>query len=179
MGFGPKKRPDFGPITAKFGPKCAFWAKYSCHARPKKNNANEVPRWFSDMWVPKLLLTPKVIRMFSPKTAFFAPKYAFLGTHLVPYWLVVVAIKRLPTLYLCKIYWNWLQTSLPMISLYYWPKTYLIYIDLRLVKVVKVVVKDFLRDRKSPSNVVFFFIFASNLFDVDECAVEISQQCSK
>ena len=43
-------------------------------------NANEVPQWFSDIWVPELLLPPNIIRMFGPKTAIFAPKYAFLGT---------------------------------------------------------------------------------------------------
>ena len=43
-------------------------------------------------------------------------------------------------------------------------------VDLRLVKS-----KDFLRGRKSPSNVVFF-IFDRNSFDVDECAVEISSK---
>ena len=31
------------------------------------------------MWVPELLLPPKMIKMFGPKTAIFAPKYAFLG----------------------------------------------------------------------------------------------------
>ena len=30
--------------------------------------------------VPELLLPPKIIRMFGPKTAIFASKYAFLGT---------------------------------------------------------------------------------------------------
>ena len=47
------------------------------------------------MWVPELLLPPKIIRMFDPKTAIFAPKYAFLGTYrpcrliwcLVGWWL--------------------------------------------------------------------------------------------
>ena len=32
------------------------------------------------MWVPELLLPPKIIRMFGPKMASFASKYAFLGT---------------------------------------------------------------------------------------------------
>ena len=32
------------------------------------------------MWVPQLLLPPKIIRMFDLKSAFFSPKYAFLGT---------------------------------------------------------------------------------------------------
>ena len=44
----------------------------------QKNNANEVPRWFSDVKAPKLLLPLRKIRMFSPKTAIFAPKYAFV-----------------------------------------------------------------------------------------------------
>ena len=43
--------------------------------------SNEVPRWLSDMRVPELLLPPKMIRMFGPKMAIFAPKYAFLGTY--------------------------------------------------------------------------------------------------
>ena len=47
----------------------------------QKNNVNEVPRWFSDVWVPELLLPPKIDRMFGPKTAIFARKYAFLGTY--------------------------------------------------------------------------------------------------
>ena len=33
---------------------------------------------FSNMWVPKLLLTPIKIRIFSPQTAKICPKYAFL-----------------------------------------------------------------------------------------------------
>ena len=40
----------------------------------------ELPRWFSDVWVPELLLPPKIIRRFGPKMAIFAQKYAFLGT---------------------------------------------------------------------------------------------------
>ena len=39
---------------------------------------NEVPRWFSVIWVPKLLLSPVKVRIFGPKTAKFGPKYAFL-----------------------------------------------------------------------------------------------------
>ena len=42
---------------------------------------NEVPKWFSDTWVPEFLLPSKIIWMFGPKTAIFAPKYAFLGTY--------------------------------------------------------------------------------------------------
>ena len=33
------------------------------------------------MWVPELLLPPKIIMMFGPKTAIFALKYAFLGKY--------------------------------------------------------------------------------------------------
>ena len=44
----------------------------------QKNNADKLPRWFSVMLVPKLLLTPIKIRIFGPKTAKFGPKSAFL-----------------------------------------------------------------------------------------------------
>ena len=49
-------------------------------ARPKKN-ANEVPRSFSDMCLPEIFDPPIEIRMFGPKTAIFALKYAFLSTY--------------------------------------------------------------------------------------------------
>ena len=42
---------------------------------------NEVPKWFSDTWVPEFLLPSKIIWMFGPKTAIFAPKYASLVTY--------------------------------------------------------------------------------------------------
>ena len=73
----------FGPKTAKIGPKLAFWAKYR-HFWPTwsnawpKNNADKLPKWFSVMLVPKLLLNPIKIRLFGPKTAKFGPKSAFL-----------------------------------------------------------------------------------------------------
>ena len=35
----------------------------------QRNNANELPRWFSDMWVPELSPPPIVIRMFGQETA--------------------------------------------------------------------------------------------------------------
>ena len=65
---------------------CSFWAKYwpsdPFGAIPdQKNNANEVPRVFFYMLVPELLLPPKIIKMYGPKTAVFAPEYAFLGTY--------------------------------------------------------------------------------------------------
>ena len=71
------------PKTAKYGPKLAFWAKYR-HFWPiwsnawPKNNADKLPKWFSVMLVPKLLLTPIKIRLFGPKMAKFGPKSAFL-----------------------------------------------------------------------------------------------------
>ena len=37
-----------------------------------------MPRWFSDMGIPKVLLYPKENCMFGPKTAIFAPKYVNL-----------------------------------------------------------------------------------------------------
>ena len=70
-----------GPKTAKFGKNMhfwTFWAKYLpfwsilSYGRPN-NNGNEVPSWFSEIWVPELLLPLKIIRMFGPKTANFAP----------------------------------------------------------------------------------------------------------
>ena len=79
----PPKNWIWGPKTAKFGPKLAFWAKYR-HFWPTwsnawpKNNADKLPKWFSVMLVPKLLLNPIKIRLFGPKTAKFGPKSAFL-----------------------------------------------------------------------------------------------------
>ena len=62
-----------------FGPYIGLSGSFG--AMPdQENNANEVRRWFSDMWVPELLLLPKMIRMLGPKTAIFALKYAFLCT---------------------------------------------------------------------------------------------------
>ena len=42
------------------------------------------------MWVPKLLPTPVKIRIFGPKTAIYAPKYAGSFGALLVSWLVVV-----------------------------------------------------------------------------------------
>ena len=44
-------------------------------------------RWFSVMWVPKLLLPPVKLSIFCPQTAKFCPKYAFLGTYR-PCWFI-------------------------------------------------------------------------------------------
>ena len=79
----PPKNWILGPKTVKFGPKLAFWAKYR-HFWPtwsnawQKNNADKLPKWFSVMLIPKLLLNPIKIRLFGPKMAKFGPKSAFL-----------------------------------------------------------------------------------------------------
>ena len=49
----------------------------------QKNNAKKVPRWFSVMWVPKLLLPPKRIRIFGPK---------FLPPHSIRHFKVFVSV---------------------------------------------------------------------------------------
>ena len=73
-----------GPKTAKFGPKLALWAKY-WHFWPTwsnawpKNNADKLPKWFSVMLVPKLLLNPIKIRLFGPKTAKIWSKICIFG----------------------------------------------------------------------------------------------------
>ena len=54
--------------------KIDFWPQLS-------KFLNDMPSWFSNMRVPEVLLPLKIIRMFGPKTAIFAPKYAFLGTY--------------------------------------------------------------------------------------------------
>ena len=68
------------PLKIRFyGQKLALMAKHLslwsivvlC---PTKNNGNEVPRWFSDIGVPELLLPPKMVRMFGPETAIYAPQ---------------------------------------------------------------------------------------------------------
>merc|ERR1712013_900428 len=41
-------------------------------------NADKLPKWFSVMLVPKLLLTPIKVRLFGQKMAKFGPKSAFL-----------------------------------------------------------------------------------------------------
>ena len=70
----PPKNWIWGPKTAKFGPKLAFWAKYR-HFWPTwsnawpKNNADKLPKWFSVMLVPKLLLNHIKIRLFGLKMA--------------------------------------------------------------------------------------------------------------
>ena len=74
---------DFWPKNGQIWPKLAFSAKYQhfwhiwSNAWPK-NNSNKLPKWFSVMSVPKLLLNPIKIRLFGPKTAKFGPKSAFL-----------------------------------------------------------------------------------------------------
>ena len=41
-----------------------------------------MPRWFSNVWVPKLLLPAKKVEMFGPKTAILAPKICIFGIFL-------------------------------------------------------------------------------------------------
>ena len=78
----PPKNWILGPKTAKFGPKLAFWAKYR-HFWPiwsnawPKNNADKLPKWFSVMLVPKLLLTPIKIRIFGQKRPYLAKNSNF------------------------------------------------------------------------------------------------------
>ena len=59
-------------IFGHFGPNNGISGPFGVMP-DQNNNANEVPRWFSDMSVPNL-------RMFGPKMVIFAPKYALLGT---------------------------------------------------------------------------------------------------
>ena len=103
--FSVMEAPKLPPIenreTAKYGPKYAFLVilgqilafLINLVPCPTKKNANVVPKWLSDMWVPELLLLSKMIRMFGLKTAIFAPKYTFSGTYRpcwlkMPCWLV-------------------------------------------------------------------------------------------
>ena len=75
------------PNLAQYMHFWSFWAKFGhfrpiwAHARPK-NNANKVAGWFSDKWVPELMLPPKMIWINGPKMAKFGPKLAFF----VKYW---------------------------------------------------------------------------------------------
>ena len=85
----------FCPKTATFGPKYAFLVILGqilallihlvlCPTKKQmwtKQQQNEVARLFSDMWVPELLLPSKMIRIFGPKMAIFAPKFAFFVTY--------------------------------------------------------------------------------------------------
>ena len=74
---------DFWPKNGQIWPKLAFSAKYQ-HFWPvwsnawPKNNADKLPKWFSVMLVPKLLLNPIKIRLFGPKMAKFGQKSSFL-----------------------------------------------------------------------------------------------------
>ena len=61
---------NFGPISTKL--------EGIVRAIKKMTQKDKLPRWFSVMLVPKLLLTPIKIRFFGPKTAKFGTKYAFL-----------------------------------------------------------------------------------------------------
>ena len=66
----------------------SFWASYLrfwliwCHALPK-NNTSVVPRWFFDIWVPKLW--PQKIKLFGPKTAKFGQRNGIFAKY-CPLW---------------------------------------------------------------------------------------------
>ena len=70
------------------------------------------------MWVPKLLISPVIIRIFCPKTTKFGPNLAFLsiagsfGALLVG-WLVVVArtVSRKTPIYFSLVDQNTLGTN--------------------------------------------------------------------
>ena len=72
----------FGPKTDKSGPKLAFlvnyWPSWPIwpNAQPR-NDANEVPRCFSVMLVPKLLLPPIRNGIFGPKMAYLGPNVLY------------------------------------------------------------------------------------------------------
>ena len=61
--------------TAKFGPNYAFLVilgqilAFLIHLVPCPANKS-MRKWFSDMWVPELLLPPKIIRISGLKRAF-------------------------------------------------------------------------------------------------------------
>ena len=71
-----QKRPNFAQKWLYWPNIGHFWAILS-HAWTK-NDASKVFRWFSVIWVPKLLLIPIKIRNFVPKKAKFGQKYDFL-----------------------------------------------------------------------------------------------------
>ena len=60
----------FWSFGAKYWPFWTIWC-YLCPT--KKNNMNEVPRWFSDMKIAELLLPLKIIRMFGLQMAILPP----------------------------------------------------------------------------------------------------------
>ena len=80
----PPKNWILGPKTAKYGPKLAFWAKYR-HFWPiwsnawPKNNADKLSRWFSVMFVPKILLPAPKKLDFGPKNGQIWPKTGIFG----------------------------------------------------------------------------------------------------
>ena len=63
-------------IFGHFGSNIGFSDSFG--AMPfQRNNANEVLSQCSDMWIPELLLPPKMIWMFGPKTAFLFCLHTF------------------------------------------------------------------------------------------------------
>merc|ERR1711873_90559 len=76
MGPAPKKL-DFGPKNGQIWPNIGILGPPDIMP-DQKNNADKLPKWFSVMLVPKLLLIPIKIRLFGPKMAKLGPKSAFL-----------------------------------------------------------------------------------------------------
>ena len=63
-------------VFGHFGPNIYLSGPFWCHARPK-TNGNEVPCWFSDMWVTKLLLPIQKFRNWAQKRPNLAQKMHF------------------------------------------------------------------------------------------------------
>ena len=51
------------------------------HLVPCTTNETMQTRWFTDRWVPELLLPPNTVRMFGQKRPILPPKYALLSTY--------------------------------------------------------------------------------------------------
>ena len=54
---------------------------YMIHLSQCPTNKTMRTRFLSGFLIPELLLPPSIIRMFGPKAAIFAPRYASLGTY--------------------------------------------------------------------------------------------------
>merc|ERR1712047_161078 len=76
IGFWAQKRPNLAQ-NWHFGPNIGIFGPFDLMP-DQKNNADKLPKWFSVMLVPILLLNPIKIRLFGPKMAKFGPKSAFL-----------------------------------------------------------------------------------------------------
>ena len=78
--FWPKNGPIwpksviFGHFEPNIGLSCAFDAMPN-----QKNSLNKVPRWFFDIWIPKLLIPPPKIRTFGLQNGQILPKICTFG----------------------------------------------------------------------------------------------------